>query len=229
MSPLLSIHKRLIYENPLSSEKDLRNFRLEGEASITFPNGRMRMENMLDPAEGQASNFVYWCPEDFPSDITVEWDFWPVREPGLCMLFFAASGRHGEDLFDPRLPKRTGEYQQYHSGAIHALHVSYFRRRYPEERAFHTCNLRKSFGAHLVCRGADPIPGVEDAQSPYRLELTKLGRDVVFVINGLTVFQWRDDGQSYGPLLGEGKIGFRQMAPLIGEYGNFRVYASNKA
>ena len=140
------------------------------------------------------------------------------------MLFFAASGRHGEELFAPWLPVRSGEYQQYHSGAINALHVSYFRRKYPEERAFHTCNLRKSFGAHLVCQGADPIPDVVDAQSPYRLELTKRGREIAFAINGLPIFRWMDDGQSYGPLLGGGKIGFRQMAPLVGEYANFKVY-----
>lgn len=152
------------------------------------------MENKLDPSIGQASNFVYGCPEPFPADIAVEWEFWPIREPGRCMLFFAAAGRNGEELFDEHLPERSGEYQQYHSGAINTLHVSYFRRRYPEERAFHTCNLRKSYGAHLVCQGADPIPDVED------------------------------DGVNYGSHLGEGKIGFRQMAPLVGEYANFNVY-----
>ncbi|WP_409342677.1 DUF1961 family protein [Paenibacillus sp. MBLB4367] len=220
-----AVKKRLLYDNPLSSARDVAGFRLEGEAAITFPNGRMRMENKLDPSIGQASNFVYWCPEDFPANVSIEWEFWPVREPGLCMLFFSAAGRHGADLFAPWLPVRNGEYMQYHSGAIDALHISYFRRRYPEERAFHTCNLRKSFGAHLVCQGADPIPGVEDADCPYRLEAVKNGREVSFAVNGLPIFRWLDDGQSYGPLLGGGKIGFRQMAPLVGEYANLKVFA----
>ncbi|WP_282939159.1 YesU family protein [Paenibacillus sp. RC67] len=216
--------KQMIYFNPLASEKDVSGFRLEGEASVSFPNGAMRMENKLDPAEGQASNFVFWCPLHFPSDIRVTWDFRPVREPGLCMLFFAATGRQGEDLFAPHLASRTGQYEHYHSGDINALHVSYFRRRYPEERAFHTCNLRKSYGAHLVCQGADPIPDVEDAQGTYHMELTKHGAQISFAVNDLTVFRWTDDGKTYGPLLGGGKIGFRQMAPLIGEYANLSVY-----
>jgi hypothetical protein len=37
------------------------------------------------------------------------------------------------------------------------------------------------------------------------------------------------DGKSHGPLLGGGKIGFRQMAPLIAEYANFRVRALEAA
>lgn len=143
------------------------------------------------------------------------------------MLFLSAAGRVGEDLFAEQLPARSGDYQQYHSGAINALHVSYFRRRYPEERAFHTCNLRKSYGAHLVCQGADPIPGVADADSPYRLQVTKLGGEVALTINELPIFRWVDDGVTYGPLLSGGKIGFRQMAPLVGEYANFNVYELN--
>jgi hypothetical protein len=211
-----------IYQNALARAEDIHGFRLEGQAEISFPNGRMRMENHLDPALGQKANFVFWCPEELPDDIAISWDFWPLREPGLCILFFAARGREGQDLFDPVLPPRTGEYDLYHHGAINALHVSYFRRRHPEERAFHTCNLRKSFGFHLVAQGADPLPDVEDAKSPYHILLIKRAAEVAFYINELPIFRWLDDGLTYGPLLG-GKIGFRQMAPLIAEYANLRV------
>jgi hypothetical protein len=39
------------------------------------------------------------------------------------------------------------------------------------------------------------------------------------------IFTWEDDGATYGPRLQAGKIGFRQMAPLIAEYANLKVYA----
>ena len=39
----------------------------------------------------------------------------------------------------------------------------------------------------------------------------------------ITIFSWEDDGNSYGPVLGKGKIGFRQMTPLIAEYSNLVV------
>jgi hypothetical protein len=212
-----------LYENPLTDPTDVVGFKLEGDAAVTFPQGRMRMENRRDHGEGQASNFVYWCPKDLPADISVSWDFWPVREPGLCILFFSATGANGQDLFDSGLAERHGEYKQYHSSDINALHVSYFRRKYEDERAFHTCNLRKSHGFHLVCQGADPIPSVVDADPPYRIHVIKCGYHVVFSVNDLAIFDWVDDGETYGPLLGGGKIGFRQMAPLIGEYANLVV------
>ena len=218
----------VIYENALAAESDVAGFRLEGDAAISFPLGRMRMENRLDPGEGQKANFVYWCPEDFPADIAVSWDFWPIREPGLCILFFSATGMQGEDLFDPKLDPRAGEYQQYHHGDINALHVSYFRRKHAPERAFHLCNLRKSHGFHMVCQGADPLPSVGDADPPYRIGVVKCGPEVAFSINDLPVFLWVDDGESTGPVLGGGKIGFRQMAPLIGEYADLRVQTVEK-
>lgn len=215
---------KLIYENPLSSLEDVKDFVLEGKALISFPEGKMRLESVISPEEGQKANYVYWCPEDFPSDVCIEFNFKPIKEPGLGMLFFAAKGRGGEDIFNPTLAKRTGEYIQYHHGDINAFHVSYFRRKEPDERQFHTCNLRKSYGFYLVSQGADPIPDVSDVTDPYHLSLKKKGNCVSFSVNGLKVFEFEDDGETYGPLLSGGKIGFRQLAPMIGEYSDLKVY-----
>lgn len=214
----------LIYENPLAAEADIKDFIMEGEAVITFPLGRMRLENKLSEKEGQKANYVLWCPEEFPSDVLITWDFYPVREPGLCMMFFAARGMGDQDLFDGSLQKRTGEYVQYHHGDINAFHISYFRRKEPDERSFHTCNLRKSYGFHLTAQGGDPIPDVADAKPPYHIVVIKKGNVVRFLIDALEIFQFEDDGKTYGPLLAGGKIGFRQLAPFIGEYANLRVY-----
>ena len=217
--------EKLIYDNPLSAPADVADFVMEGSVNVTFPNGKMRLESVLDPALGQKANYLFWCPKDFPADILAEWDFQPIREPGLAMLFFAANGTEGRDLFDKTLAERTGQYQQYHHGDINAFHVSYFRRMQGDERAFHTCNLRKSYGFHLVCQGADPIPDADEVTEPYHISLFKKGADVRFSINGLELFHFHDDGATYGSLLAGGKIGFRQMSPLVAEYGNLKVYA----
>lgn len=215
----------LIYENALSDEADIADFILEGNAKISFENGRMRMENARSASEGQKANYVFWCDRIFPEEMVATWEFRPIREPGLAMLFFAARGRNGEDLFSEKLAVRTGEYPQYHHGDIDAFHVSYFRRKEPEERCFHTCNLRKSYGFHLVAQGADPIPDVADAARAYQLMIKKSRTQVEFFVDGLLVFSFADDGKTYGDLLGAGRIGFRQLAPMIGEYANLRVYA----
>ncbi|ASA19478.1 DUF1961 family protein [Paenibacillus donghaensis] len=215
---------RKLYQNPLASPEDVAGFRLEGEGALTFPMKRLRLESTRSAEEGQKANLVLWCPETFPGDLAVSWEFRPLKEPGLAILFFAAQGAGGKDLFDPSLPRRTGEYEQYHHGSMDAFHISYFRRMWTEERQFHTCNLRKSYGFHLVAQGADPLPDVPDMNGPYRMLVLKQGARVTFAINGLVLFTWEDDGSSYGPLLAGGRIGFRQMAPLIAEYGDLVVY-----
>lgn len=214
-----------IYKNALKSDQDIKSFVLEGSARITFPEGRMRMENAMSADQGQKANYVLWCPEDFPSDVYIQWKFWPIKEPGLCILFFSAAGRNGEDLFDPSLQARTGEYNLYHHGDINAYHVSYFRRKEADERAFHTCNLRKSYGFHLTAQGGDPIPDADEAASPYTLGVLKYQEQVRFFVNDMEVFCYLDDGRTYGPRLGGGKIGFRQLAPLVAEYADLEVYA----
>ena len=213
----------VLYENPLASPADLEGFRLEGDGATSYPLGRLRLESVRPADDGQDANVVLWCPEEFPPDITVEWDFWPIREPGLCILFFHAKGRHGEDLFELR--PRTGPYEQYHHGDFDTYHVSYFRRRWPAERAFHTCNLRKSPGFHLVAQGADPLPPVVDARDAfYRIEVVKDGAHVSFAIDDLPLFAWADD-ESTGPRVREGRIGFRQMSPLVACYRNLEVHS----
>jgi hypothetical protein len=214
---------KIIYSNPLRSQADLAGFRLEGEAVVTFPNARMRLENKLDAALGQKSNFVYWFPTKLPANFAASWEFRPIRDPGLCMVFFSANGKQGEDLFSPALPPRHGDYAEYHHGSINTLHLSYFRRSKPGERFFQTCNLRKSYGFHLVAEGADPLPSAAFAEGPYAIDIIKCGPEVSFYINRLPILTWTDDGKTFGPQLGEGYFAFRQMAPLQAEYENFVI------
>jgi len=216
--------KELIYSNKLRKESDLDGFVLEGQAKVSVSEKGMLMENALDEELGQKSNFVLWCGENFDGDIEISWKFKPLREPGLAIMFFNALGLNGEDIFDDKLTKRTGEYDMYHSGEINCYHVSYFRRKWETERCFHTCNLRKSKGFHLVAQGADPIPDVPDCKEYYEIKIAKKGNDIAFFIDDLLIFEWHDDG-SLGTPPQRGKIGFRQMAPLSALYWDLEVYS----
>ena len=110
-----------LYSSALSGPEDLADWILEGPMVASFPTGRLRLESAAEPAEGQAANFVAWLPVEHQGDVRISWSFRPLREPGLAMIFWAAQARGGGSLHDPALPARTGEYEQYHSGAIDAL------------------------------------------------------------------------------------------------------------
>src|SRR5690242_19701098 len=93
----------LLYENRLAAPADVADFILEGQADVGFHEDTLRLSSVVDESEGQRANYVFWCPRDFPADVWLEWDFWPERSRGLCIVFFGARGRRGEDLFDPSL------------------------------------------------------------------------------------------------------------------------------
>ena len=212
---------KLLYSNALASPEDVGDWVAEGPLSPGIHGDALELTGALDDEEfGDHAHWTLWCPVKFPDGIRISWEFLPLEEPGLAMLFFAAGGHGGRDLFSAELAPRTGYYPQYHSGDIDALHVSYFRHKYESERAFRTCNLRKSSGFELVAQGADPLPPAEDALDFYRLEVVKDGPRVAFAINGLPLFDWHDPS---GKVLDRGYIGFRQMAPLRAAYRNLVV------
>lgn|SRR5699024_5593385 len=214
--------EKKIYENPLRTPSDVKDFIAEGNPKIEFDDGLVLSNG--DPEEnGDYAHFLLWLPEVFPDNIRIHWEFEPLREPGLCMLFFAAKAKNGQSIFDDSLEKRNGYYPQYHHGDINAYHLSYYRRKYATERCFQTANLRKSYGFHLVSQGADPLPNVEDVEKPYEMNVEKYQGRITFSINDLEIFQWQDEGKE-GPVLEEGNIGFRQMAPMKARYRQLEIY-----
>ncbi|KAI3400396.1 hypothetical protein diail_3413 [Diaporthe ilicicola] len=178
LSAMTAANESLLYRNPLNSTSDVATWVAEGPVNVTAVEGALQ----LSGGGGIDDHFVFWAPEVFPDRIRVTWEFSPRNEPGLAIFFFAAESVGGGSIFDPGLAPRNGSYPQYHSSDIRTLHVSYFRRRWPEERAFLLSNLRKSPGFNLVAQGADPLPPVMDASGAfYRIAVIKDKSDNVFL------------------------------------------------
>lgn len=213
--------EKLLYRNTFNTSDAVSTWIPEGPVNATISNNTLQ----LSGAGGIDDHFVFWVPEVFPDRIRITWEFTPINEPGLAMLFFGAASLTGGSIFDKGLAPRNGTYPQYYAGDIRTLHASYFRRRWPEERAFHLANLRKSPGFYLVSQGADPIPSVVDTGGAFfKVEVVKGKRDVSFSVNGLLLFSWEDLDRSTGPVIRSGRIGFRQMNPLVAQYRNFEVW-----
>lgn len=210
-----------LYRNALVDPIDLDGWVAEGPLAAEAGDDGL----LLSGSGTSDEHGTLWCPEVFGDRVRITWEFSPRNEPGLAMLFFGAAGAAGGGIFDADISPRNGAYPQYHSGDIRTLHVSYFRRRWDDERAFHTCNLRKSPGFHLVAQGADPLPPVVDARGAfYRIEVVKDGPRVTFSIDDLVLFDWTDH-ESTGPRARGGRIGFRQMSPLVACYRNLEVHS----
>ncbi|KAF7550148.1 hypothetical protein G7Z17_g5915 [Cylindrodendrum hubeiense] len=218
----LGMAEKLLYRNTFNNSDAIAGWVAEGPLNASITNNTLE----LSGAGAIADYFVYWVPEVFPDRIRITWEFSAVEEPGLAMFFFGAASVAGGSIFDEGLKPRNGSYAQYHSSDIRTLHASYFRRRWPEERVFHLANLRKSPGFHLVAQGADPLPSVEDAEGVFfKVEVIKDKRDVSFTVNDLLLYSWEDVNTNTGPVIRGGRIGFRQMTPLVAQYRNLEVWS----
>jgi hypothetical protein len=145
-----------------------------------------------------------------------------VSDLGLTIVFFAAKGQNGEDIFDPSLPKRDGTFSHYIRGAVKSYHISYFANT-PGFLGRATSNLRKNNKFHLLASG--PVAVRPGSQQIHRVRLIKDGAHIQLQLDGKVSIDFTDPGGSrYGPVYGGGKIGLRQMQWTVARYRNFRVW-----
>jgi hypothetical protein len=212
----------LVYQNPLASKEDVADWIMEGPGVTEFKEGWM---HMYSPDE--KFHHVYWCPKDFPGSFIAEWELQNQEtDAGLCIVFFAAKGNTGEDIFDPSFPKRDGTFNQYtKSKKFNCYHISYYAngRDNPGREISH---LRKNKGFNLVQELEPGIP--VKSTDIHKITLVKDGARIVMFVGNRKIIDWTDDGKEYGPVLQDGKIGFRQMQWTHFRYRNFKVWESSK-
>ena len=212
----------LIYENKLAHPDDIKNWVLEGPAKVEFKENWM---HLFSP--GEEGHHVLWCPEDFPSNFMAEWELQNQEtDAGLCILFFSALGVNGESIFDSSFSKRNGVFSQYtKSDQFNNYHISYYANG-KDNREREVAHLRKNKGFNMVQVGEIGIPVKSTAI--HKMQLIKNGPHITCFVDNRKIIDWTDDGKKYGPVLGKGKIGFRQMNWTHFRYRNLRVYSLHK-
>jgi hypothetical protein len=210
----------VLYASKLDTTDSITGWVMEGPGQTHCRDGWMEMASQRP--RGPEGHSVHWCPETFPERFVAEWEMQVVSETGLCIVFFAAAGPGGEDVFSPTLPKRTGIFTQYTQGGIDCYHISYFANT-PSAPGRITSNIRKNSGFYLIANGP---PGIEPgSEEVHRLRLVKDSDHIQLQVDDRVVIDSTDDGQGYGPALGAGKIGLRQMQWTVARYRDFRVHA----
>jgi hypothetical protein len=209
---------KLLYQSTMSTPDSVEGWRMEGPGNVDFSNGWM---HMFSPNEKM--HHVYWCPVNFPGSFIAEWDVQNIdTDSGLLIVFFSAEGESGEDIFDPTLPKRNGDFQQYTRGKIVNYHISYYANA-PNNPNRGYANLRKNNKFILVQRGESGISA--KSKEIHKVRLIKDGAHILMFIDDRKIIDWIDDGKTYGPVYMSGKIGFRQMKWTHFRYRNFNVWS----
>lgn len=213
---------RVLLDTKLAAAEDVDGWVMEGPGQLAFNDGWIEMRSTRpDAAKGENGHVVFWCPRHFPASFVAEWDAQILEDFGLTIFFFAAKGEHGEDVFDPALPRRDGTFSHYIHGAVNSYHISYYAST-PSYPGRASANLRKNNKFYLVANGAVAIDAGD--KQVHQVRLVKDGPHIQFQTDGRVVIDYTDPGgPRYGPVYGEGKMAFRQMQWTVARYRNFRV------
>jgi hypothetical protein len=211
----------LIHAHPLATPDDIAGWQLEGPGAMEFEDGWMRIFSRRP--QGPQGHLVLWYPADLPDRFIAEWEMQLLKEEGLCIVFVAARGRRGEDLFASSLARRDGVFDQYIQGDIDCYHISYYPNSPVMEPGRTTSNMRKNAGFFLVDNGPIGIP--IGSKEIHRITVIKDEGRVQLAVDGRVVIDFTDDGTQFGPRLTEGKLGFRQMQWTDARYRNLRIHA----
>jgi hypothetical protein len=212
---------QLIYENSLATTESVKGWRMEGPGELQFEDGWMQM---YSPDE--KGHHVFWCPRNFPDSFIAEWEAQNLAtDSGLCIVFFAARGENGEDIFDPSLPSRDGTFTHYTTGKIVSYHISYYANaaHRPDRGDSH---LRKNNTFTLLQTGKEGIP--TKSEEIHRLTLIKNGPHVIMYVDKRKIIDYTDENETCGAPHTDGKIGFRQMKWTRFRYRNFKVWDLSK-
>jgi hypothetical protein len=209
---------QVLYENSLSDESLVSDWIMEGPGKVVCRAGWMEM---FSPDEKW--HHVFWCKREFPSRFIAEWEVQNLHPAaGLLIVFFAARGAKGEDIFDCSLPLRDGTFSFYTKGRMNSYHISYYANN-PKNRERELAHLRKNPWPAFVEVGSEGIP--RNSVAVHRARLIKNDNSIAFFIDNRKVIDWKDDGVALGAVYGSGKIGFRQMQWSHFRYRNFKVWS----
>lgn len=212
----------LLYQSALSTPDSVSEWQMEGPGKITFNNNWLQM---FSPNE--AMHHVFWCPMEFPESFIAEWQVQNLKfDAGLVIVFFAAKGANGEDIFADNLAKRDGTFDQYTLGDINSYHISYYTNAAHNPNRGHA-NLRKNNTFTLLQQGQEGIPTLSKAT--HNVRLVKNKHHIEMYIDERKVIDYTDDKPiidkvNTGKALAGGNIGFRQMKWTKFQYRNFKVW-----
>jgi len=167
---------------------------------------------------------VVWNKNRFPSDMLFEFTInHRGSDIGLTLVFFAAEGLQGENVFSLDLPPRNGVYRNYNKGQLKNYTVSYWsRNKKPtlvERGEQYTNRMRKNPGANKLSTEYSRTDKCNDCD--YRVRILKVGAYLAVEINGVVVNQVTDSDP-----LGGGYIGLRNMMGVdVVSYDDFKVSA----
>jgi Domain of unknown function (DUF1961) len=219
VSMLIEPRGKVLFEEKF---ENLKNWRHEGAGDMVLDKevkGAMRLQ-IVGSGQGKAGAQAF-CLKDFPDGIAVEYEIKVLTDKGLVLNFVAMRGAKGKDMFDPKLPRREGIFNDYvRNPLLRSYHVSISRY---GDKGVHTgvSNFRRNPGLVMMGQGPDLCRKIGNW---YRVRLVKDGARLQLGVNGKLAHEFTDPLKLKTPVPDSGKVGFRAIgAEVRALVRNFRV------
>jgi hypothetical protein len=171
---------------------------------------------------------VVWNKSRFPADMMFEFTVnHHGSNDGLTLVFLAAEGQQGQDIFDLDLPPRHGVYRNYNKGSLKNYTVSYWSRNKKPSLVLrgeaYSNRIRKNPGANILATNASLTDKCNDCD--FKVRILKIGGNITAEINGTVVNHVSDPDP-----LGAGYIGLRSMQGVhLVSYDDLRIWSAQPA
>jgi len=172
------------------------------------------------------SHMVVWNKTRFPADMMFEFTVnHHGSDNGLTLVFFAAQGVGGENIFDLKLPPRKGVYRNYNKGRLSNYTVSYWSRNKKPSLVAKgeqfTNRIRKNPGANIIATNDSLTDKCNDCD--FKVRILKVAGNITVEINGIVANHVIDPNAPHGG----GYIGLRLMEGVDRvSYDDFSVWSA---
>ena len=210
----------LVYD--WNQSREVSDWFLEGDALARVTDaGAIRLET-IDLGHGVSAGTL-WLKRTLPESYHVGFDFTWREGVGASIFFASAVGVH-EDIFSW---SRSGSWFSYVCTRRMRLYTLSFCKAGDEA----VSGLRKVWSPPPPASGQELCPRVVEAPDPctereriYHIDVRKYGNVISLAVDGQTLCAYEDDGERYGPVLGEGRVAIRSFSkPKTIEVSNFVI------
>lgn len=208
---------------------NLDKWMTEGDVTARIDSGLLYFSSDSSQSDRRYQKGNIWWRFYVQSPYILEYEYKSLNNNrGLSMVFWNSFGLDGKNVFQW---ERTGLYDEYINGNLHAYHVSYHR--------FNSnlSNIRKAPGFHLVSSQEDPIP--QSDTNWHKIKIATAGNHQKVYCDGKLVHDFIDESKTCmnegewmhtipcsgtGDVPLYGAIGIRHTQKQQALYDNFKIY-----
>jgi hypothetical protein len=207
---------------------DINHFYIQGDVASVKPNGHpdgllIETPNVTSESHNRGKQVYIWSNQTFEGNIYIEFEWKALKDNGLSLLIFNASGMAREDFMADYPKKTSGFMTTVHGENVRNYHWEFYREVFDVRNDVMTAFSRKNpFSFRNSFKSADKPYEIDRW---YKLQLLQIEGKILGAIDGKVMLEIDDNSRTNtGCILNYGHIAIRAMFHTKMLYRNLKVY-----